>query len=576
MTEGTRELAARLATLDDSQLAALFAARGVSPTATWRDFFDAADALTDPAFVARALQGLTATELSTLAHAAASVTPVPEDLAPTVQNLGLTDASGIPLASTSAAIDLVSLDTVAPSVPLPASDSAAEGVTAERAFTSVASLGDILIQSLHAPFALLGSGALAAADRRRIAEDLQRPDDLDALIALARTAGLLDVEGRWLLPTAQAERWLREPTVRRWSAVATAWRDALPRGIRAGGAWTDPSTWNATFPADASWPTRAEALRAQALVWGLVAPDGAAPAWSRALPTGVAEAESQLATLLPHEVDRIYLQNDLTAISPGPLAAGLDVRLRQLAHRESHAQASSYRFTPETIAAALTEGETAESILEFLAGLSLTGVPQPLEYLVRTTADKHGLVRVGYDPDAPPGTPRALVTSSEKQALETIAVDQSLRSLGLVRTADGSALTSRVPRDTVLWALIDARYPAVAVDHDDTEEPLRRHRIAAGALPPGSVPPEAYSSLIETLRASLSSNADGAWLEREIEAAVRARSVVEVEVQLLDGSTRSFTLEASGLGGGRLRGRERGTDVERTLPVSSVRGIRRV
>lgn len=576
MTEGTRELAARLATLDDSEFAALLAARGVSPTVAWRDYFDAADALTDPTFVARALQGLTATELSAVARAAADGTPVPEEHAAAVRSLGLTDASGIPLPSTSAAITLVIFDEAAPQDALPPADAATEGATAERAFTSVASLGDILIQSLHAPFARLGSGAIAAADRRRISEELQRPEDLDALIALARTAGLLDVEGRWLLPTAQAELWLREPTVRRWSLVATAWRDELPRGIRAGGAWTDPSTWNATFPADASWPARAEALQAQALVWGLIAPDGAAPPWSRALPSGADRAEVELGALLPHEVDRIYLQNDLTAISPGPLASGLDVRLRQLAHRESHAQASSYRFTPETIAAALTEGETAESMLEFLAGLSLTGVPQPLEYLVRTTADKHGLVRVGYDPDAPPETPRTLVTSTESQALETIAVDQSLRPLGLVRTGDGSALTSRVPRDTVLWALIDARYPAVAVDREGTEEPMRRHRIAAGALAPGSVPPAAYTALIETLRASVSSNADTAWLEREIESAVRARAVVDVDVQLPDGSTRTFTLEASGLGGGRLRGRERGTDVERTLPVSSVRGIRRV
>jgi hypothetical protein len=576
MTEGTRELAARLATLDDTEFAALLAARGVAPTASWRDYFDAADALTDPAFVARALQGLTATELAAVARAAAEGTPVPEDVAPTVRNLGLTDASGIPLPSTSAAIDLVALDSAAPLNALPPADAATEGVTAERAFTSVASLGDILIESLQAPFARLGSGAIAAADRRRITEDLQNPDDLDALIALARAAGLLEVEGRWLLPTAQAELWLREPTVRRWSIVAIAWRDDLPRGIRAGGAWTAPSTWNATFPADASWPARAEALYAQAIVWGLIAPDGAAPPWSRALPAGATEAEAKLGALLPHEVDRIYLQNDLTAISPGPLASGLDVRLRQLAHRESHAQASSYRFTPETIAAALTEGETAESMLKFLAGLSLTGVPQPLEYLVRTTADKHGLVRVGYDPDAPPETPRTLVTSSEPQALETIAVDQSLRPLGLVHNADGSALTSRVPRDTVLWALIDARYPAVAVDQAGDEEPMRRHRIATSALAPGSAPPEAYATLIETLRASVSSNADTAWLEREIEAAVRARAIVDVEVQLPDGSTRTFTLEASGLGGGRLRGRERGTDVERTLPVSSVRGIRRL
>jgi hypothetical protein len=33
---------------------------------------------------------------------------------------------------------------------------------------------------------------------------------------------------------------------------------------------------------------------------------------------------------------------------------------------------------------------------------------------------------------------------------------------------------------------------------------------------------------------------------------------------------REFTLEATGLGGGRLRGRDRGADTERTLPVSSI------
>lgn len=41
-------------------------------------------------------------------------------------------------------------------------------------------------------------------------------------------------------------------------------------------------------------------------------------------------------------------------------------------------------------------------------------------------------------------------------------------------------------------------------------------------------------------------------------------------VRMPDGSERSFTLEAAGLGGGRLRGRDRAADIERTLPVSSI------
>ena len=37
-----------------------------------------------------------------------------------------------------------------------------------------------------------------------------------------------------------------------------------------------------------------------------------------------------------------------------------------------------------------------------------------------------------------------------------------------------------------------------------------------------------------------------------------------------DGSDRELTLEASGLGGGRLRGLDRAADVERTLPLRSI------
>ena len=90
------------------------------------------------------------------------------------------------------------------------------------------------------------------------------------------------------------------------------------------------------------------------------------------------------------EIDRIYLQADLTAIAPGPLAPRLDLRLRRIAKRESRAQASSYRFSADSIGAGMTEGESAESIREFLAGISLTGIPQPLDYLIESTAARHG------------------------------------------------------------------------------------------------------------------------------------------------------------------------------------------
>jgi len=54
-TSDERALALALAERDDADLADLLAARAVSASAAWRDFFDAAEALLDPASIARGL-----------------------------------------------------------------------------------------------------------------------------------------------------------------------------------------------------------------------------------------------------------------------------------------------------------------------------------------------------------------------------------------------------------------------------------------------------------------------------------------------------------------------------------------
>ncbi len=83
-----------------------------------------------------------------------------------------------------------------------------------------------------------------------------------------------------------------------------------------------------------------------------------------------------------------------------------------------------------------------------------------------------------------------------------------------------------------------------------------------------------YARLLATLRSGHSTDAAAAWLGRELEQAVRAKATIVVVVRLPGGDERTFTLEASGLGGGRLRGRDKGADVERTLPVTSIVSVR--
>ncbi|WP_309069724.1 helicase-associated domain-containing protein, partial [Microbacterium sp.] len=281
---------------------------------------------------------------------------------------------------------------------------------------------------------------------------------------------------------------------------------------------------------------------------------------------GDAADPAALVALLPNEVDKVFLQNDLTAISPGPLAPALDVRLQSIATRESHAQASTYRFTEASIARAMSAGETSDSILSFLSSLSLTGVPQPLEYLVQRIAERHGLVRVSPEPEGG----HTIVSSRDHALLETIAVDQALRPLGLVQ--DGRMLRTRASREAVYWALADAKYPVVALDEQGGPETLDRNRITSA--PSAADPLARYAALLAQLRAAHKGDADAAWRERELETAVRAKALLEVDVSLPDGSTRTFVLEATGLGGGRLRGLDRGADVERTLPVKSITAVR--
>lgn len=569
MVSDERALATWLAGRDDDGLAATLAARSVAPSAGWHDFFDAAEALLDEASVDRALARLPREALVALV----AVPPAPD---PGLISLALTAEDGRPydaVAERVAAIAAAQPEAFTAPGPLAAASPADErsaAAAAERAFTAAGSLADVLMAALHAPITRTGAGAVTAADRKRLAEAgaIGEDDDLEDLLTAAGAAGLAVAAERAWLVTESGEQWLAAPTTERWIRIAEGFRDALPRGLRTpdGGA-TDPAGWDDAYPLDPDWPDRLARIRRVGRQWGLLAEPPAEFEWTAALRAGLPADPSGMAAHLPAEIDRVYLQADLTAIAPGPLSPALDLRLRGVAQRESRAQASTYRFTAASLGAGMTEGETAESITDFLTELSLTGIPQPLAYLIESTAARHGLVRVETDP----GTGRTRVATGDPALRDTIAVDQALRPLGLL--PDGDALVSRVDRDAVYWTLADARYPVIAVDAAGAPELVRR-RATAGAPSAPSTPSQTYGRLIETLRGGHGTDGEAGWLERELEQAVRGRSEILVAVRMPDGSERTFTLEASGLGGGRLRGRDRAADIERTLPVSSIIAVR--
>lgn len=570
-----RALAQHLVQRSDDALATLFSARQVPPTVAWNDAFDAAEALLDPSSIERALTGLTASELDALS----GVAPLADNAARSrLHDLALVDEDGVVYETVRTTLERIGERLAAASAAdtdqtTDADDPPDDAGAAERAFSSSGSLGDILHAALTHPFGRIGSGTLGAADRRRLIEDGIVEDGAvaDELVVIAERTGLLSGHEKTWLVTTHGSRWLHTDTLSRWADVAGALLATLPSGVRrAGGGWLPPAAWRNAYPLDPTWPERAAALRSLLRRWGLLDDADRPTSWARgAFDAGTddpfaAPALDALSRLLPGEVDRVYLQNDLTAIAPGPLSPHLDMRLRSVARRESRAQAATYRFTTETIADALTAGESAESLRAFLTELSLTGLPQPLAYEIERTARTHGMVRVGVDREG-----RTRVTSDDEALLRTLAVDQALRPLGLVPDADD--LVTRSGADTAFWMIADARYPVVAVDTDGERRRLDRHRLAP---PPTTPTPDTYAALLSRLRSAPSGDADAAWLGRELDHAVRARATIVVAVRMPDGDEREFTIEATGLGGGRLRGLDRAVDVERTLPVSSISGIR--
>src|SRR5699024_6077430 len=134
----------------------------------------------------------------------------------------------------------------------------------------------------------------------------------------------------------------------------------------------------------------------------------------------------------------------------------------------------------------------------------------------------------------------------------------------------GTLLTSRAERDATFWALADARYPVVVIEEDGRIAAPDRQRLA-----PDDEPGDDFRALIARLRAHQGADVERAWLRRELEGAIRERAALRLVVNMPDGSARELTLEPTGLGGGRLRGRDARADVERTLPISLISSAER-
>jgi hypothetical protein len=615
----TLSLAGRLRDLGDDKLVALLTAREIRDTRI-RDYFDLADALLDSASVQKALAALDRTSLAAIATlgsrrdgattadvgAALSTLEtsesVVEDNLAAAYELALLDRAGAswivygPVADQLSAwpesglpspAQLVADTAPAVLTPVSASDSRfIDHAAAEHAFSATNAVAALLAELQREPARELARGGIALPDTKRLATAMALElDDVAPVVAIAARSGLAVLDPSGWLPTERANEWMLSTNGERWARLAGAWFERLPDDIRRllssrpGAEWGERLAeyvrW--LYPAGGTWMReRTLAFSHEAELLGITANSTPSTPGSALLSKGETAATELMTALFPPEIDKVYLQHDLSIVAPGPLLPRLDARLRVMADVETRTLATSYRVSESTINRALTSGETADSIRAFLAGIAITGLPQPLEYLIVGAAARFGSLRVGAITEPPTAADQqgaqTYVTAEDASLLSAIMVDHGLISLGLTRIGPYKAV-SRFPLEVTFWSLSEARYPVAAEDAHGTIILLDRLRTARSSAPAAESPAEAIVRKLRLIGESTSAENGQAWLERQLDTAIKAKIGLTVTVAMPDGSSVNLQLEPASVAGGRLRARDRRSDLERTLPLKSITAV---
>ena len=597
-SESTLSLAGRLRDLGDTELVALLTLREVRDVRV-RDFFDLADSLLDSVSIQKALAGLDRTTLAALAtlspksdqpelEHAYSLALIDRDgdgwlsYEPVTEQLASWPSIGLPSVD-----ELVGEPAPASLMPVSSSDTRfIDHAAGEHAFNATNAVAALLAELQREPARELARGGIALPETKRLATAMTLElEDVAPLVDIASRADLASLDGGTWLPTDISTEWMLRSNDERWARLAGAWFARLPDDIRtllatrAGASWgerlVDYVRW--LYPAGGTWMRdRTLAFSREAEILGITANHTPSTAGKALLTNGEDAAAKAMASLFPPEIDKVYLQHDLSIVAPGPLLPSLDARLRTIADVETRTLATTYRVSEGTINRALTTGETADTIRDFLNEIALTGIPQPLEYLIVGAAARFGSLRVGAIIEPPTAADQqgaqSYITAEDATLMSAIMVDHGLIPLGLTRIGPYKAV-SRFDYQVVFWSLSEARYPIAAEDASGTIILLDRARAARSSAPVQQSPAQAIVSRLRLIGESTVAQDGQAWLERQLDTAIKAKIGLTVTVAMPDGSSIDLQLEPASLAGGRLRARDRRSDLERTLPLASITAV---
>ncbi|MEM9890864.1 MAG: helicase-associated domain-containing protein [Actinomycetota bacterium] len=347
---------------------------------------------------------------------------------------------------------------------------AVTAAAADRASRTLEAVETLLNLIDDGGIAVRKTGGIGVRELKRLGKVLElEPLDVGRLLELLDEAVLLNEIGGALVTTDRADVWRRLGRDRRWLTLVRAWLAgerflSVPLSTPEGG--KQLAALDGLQPVADAFGSRQEVLRraatvadgdaldpeqfTEAVVWhrpnvwgtgdpepeilvgwtvgeaellGLVAHAAPTPIL-RALAAGDdATVESLAAGALGADQDQFLLQSDLTAMALGPLDPAVAAPLGELADRRPDAATPVFAFTEASIRRGFDRGWTAETIAVFLERHALSGVPQPLDYLIGDVARRYGSIRVH-------GASAVIVTADEALAVEVASTRRAAR-LGL-------------------------------------------------------------------------------------------------------------------------------------------------
>lgn len=400
----------------------------------------------------------------------------------------------------------------------------------ERVF-EVVQLVDLLVEQWAEGGPTLRTGGIGVRELRRVAAALELDEDEAALLievsAGAQLLALRDSDNAWV-PSREHLAWAQLTPAEKWVQIAWSWlkstRATWLIGEREHGqiiaplspgidrAWIT-SVREATLAVLAQtepggvlnhdaiygqlkWQSPRSAPHKQAVntflrhaQWLGVLGAGALTSAGRHLlaaasassldieDSAIARAVAAVERVLPAEVAEIMVQGDLTVIVPGRPAPSLEW-LWHIARVEQRGSAQVLRLTEGSIHDALARGWTSAQMLERLQAASVTGLPQPVQYLIADVERNFDQLRAH--------SALSVITTSDPTRAREILADSGLGHLDFNRVAP-TVLISPRPLPEVLAALREAGHSVADTAQDPSDlKAARRRPSARGSLQIGS------------------------------------------------------------------------------------------